>query len=95
MLYSTISNVNLHPEIKGMPLRHRDCGWVCPASHYLKIHHLLRRSEFDLMRLVLMYFGEFSVTTELESPSLRESASKLDVNEHGLQCVRQKLHEVL
>ena len=47
------------------------------------------------MRLVLMYFGEFSVTTELESPSLRESASKVDVNKYGLKCVRQKFHEVL
>lgn len=32
------------------------------------------------MRLVLMYFDEFSVAIELESPSLRESASKVDFN---------------
>ena len=72
--------MNLHPEIKGMPLRHMGCGWACPANRYLKIRHLLMRSEFDLMRLVLMYFDEFLVTTELESPSLQESASKVDFN---------------
>lgn len=61
-----------------MPLRHKDCEWACPASHYLEIHRLLRRNEFDSVRLVLTYFDEFSVMIELRSPSLRESISKVE-----------------